>query len=152
VRDIEEILNGVPLMPGAVEAVQALKERGLLTAIISGGLDIVGKRVAHICGIDYVIANGLKCDESGHLLGEGILRVELVRKDVPLRNLMRKLSVQKEECAVVGNSHIDVPMFHLAGLRIAFNPDDEEVERAADIVLKTKDLRAILPYLIVDGP
>jgi phosphoserine phosphatase len=38
-------------------------------------------------------------------------------------------------------------MFREAGLSIAFNADDHSVEEAADVVVKRKDLREILPYL-----
>ena len=45
VHDLRGILDGIPLMKGARETVQALKRRGIKTAIISGGIDLLANRV-----------------------------------------------------------------------------------------------------------
>jgi hypothetical protein len=34
------------------------------------------------------------------------------------------------------------------GLSIAFNPVDETIEKHADVVVKSQDLRSILPYVL----
>ncbi len=52
------------------------------------------------------------------------------------------------DCAVVGDSSYDIPMFKKAGLSIAFNSDENRVRKAADIVVNKKDLREILPHLM----
>ncbi|MCI4360921.1 MAG: HAD-IB family phosphatase, partial [Thermoplasmata archaeon] len=58
VMELEAILAPVPLMPGAKELFRALHARGIRTAIISGGIDLLAKRVGRELGIDYVLANG----------------------------------------------------------------------------------------------
>jgi len=54
------------------------------------------------------------------------------------------LSVPAERTVAIGNSFVDVSMFSASGLSIAFNPIDEAVERSADVVLRSKDLRDVL--------
>jgi phosphoserine phosphatase len=50
-----------------------------------------------------------------------------------------------EACAAVGNSCFDIPMLEMCGLGIAFNPEDKCVVQSADVVVKGKNLRDIIP-------
>ena len=81
---LDKILSRPDFMLGARETVKALHDHGMVTAIVSGGLDYMANRVAHALGIDDVYANGLHVDARGNITGEGILRVPLKDKSVPL--------------------------------------------------------------------
>ena len=48
----------------------------------------------------------------------------------------------------MGDRGIDCGMFEDVGLKIAFNPADEEVCDGADVVVRTKDLREILRHIL----
>ena len=148
IDEIEAILKTVPIMPGAKELVERLKAEGTRTAIVSGGLDILARRVAMEVGIEAYLANGLETDENGTLTGEGILRVELVDKGSPMLRLLAEMGVDPKRCAALGNSYIDIPMFEETTFGIAFDPHDERVERAADVVIKEKDLTLAIPHLV----
>lgn len=145
--DIKKITDAAPLMPGIVETIRALTRRDIDSAVITGGLDVVAKKIAKEAKIKHVISNGLEIDEHGILTGEGICNVELLDKAKPLRKLMQKIGLKKEEVVAVGNSHIDVPMFKVASFGIAFNPADEIVQREAKFVVREKNLLAILKYI-----
>ncbi|MEW5760130.1 MAG: HAD-IB family phosphatase, partial [Candidatus Thermoplasmatota archaeon] len=147
IKKIEEILYTVPLMPGLSEAFSYFKKDGMATAIISGGLDILAKRIGKIVNMDYVYANGLAIDADGYLNGEGILRVELMKKGKILSELMRMIGLNKNEVAVVGNSFIDVDMFNFCEKKIAFNPEDECIRKNANVIIEKKDLRELINYL-----
>lgn len=147
-KDIGGILKKAPVTKGSVETVCALKDLGAKTCIISGGIDLLADHIGFKCGIDKVMSNGLVADENGKLLGEGILNVELRDKATALRSLLDEFDVQPKKCAAIGNSWVDISMFEVAGFGIAFNPIDEEVIEAADVVVESDDLREILPYLI----
>jgi len=142
-RDIEAVFENVPVMEGANKCMHALKAEGIKTAIVSGGLAILARRIAGEIGMDYVIAN-----EINENMEKGILNVSPKNKDIPLKNLARKLGIEKEEIVSVGNSKYDVKMFKVSGMGIAFNPCDSEVVKNADIVIKEKDLSLILPYIL----
>jgi phosphoserine phosphatase len=94
-----------------------------------------------------VFANSVRTDSEGRLTGEGILRVELIHKDKNIKALMRKLALPVEECAAVGNSCFDIPMFESCGIGIAFNPEDDCVKASADMVIEGKDLRKLIPAI-----
>ena len=143
---IEKILSNVKLMKGAKETLQTIKKNGIKTAIISGGIDILSNRIAKELEIDYNLSNGLKIDKNNNLTGEGIVRVSILNKGNTLKNLLKKINIEPNNCIVVGDSHIDISMFEIC-TGIAFNPREETVKKSAKYVVEEKDLRLILPYL-----
>jgi len=149
--DIERILAPVPVVDGIEETILALKKKGMKSVIVSGGLDIVAKRICQSYGFDDFIANGLECDEQGQLTGEGVLRVELINKKRALDAFLDKYRVDRRRTACIGNSFVDASMFEGVGLAIAFNPIDSYVREQADHTVVGKDLRTLLPYLLDDG-
>lgn len=146
ITEIKKILQGVPMMKGADECMKKLKGRGIKTAIVSAGLDLLASRVASEIEIDHVYANGIESND-GILTGKGILRVSLMEKDVSIQKLARKMDIPLNRIVAVGNSHFDIKMFKICGLGIAFNPLDELTRNAADVVIEEKDL-SLLPDLI----
>jgi phosphoserine phosphatase len=146
-QKIRAILDKIPMMTGAPETVSALKARGIKTAIVSAGMNMLIERVARLTGVDINLSNGVLVDEDGFLTGEGFVNVPVNDKGAAVRNLVSELGYKKSQCAAVGDRGIDCGMFEHVGLKIAFNPADEEVCDNADVVIRTKDLREILKYI-----
>jgi phosphoserine phosphatase len=144
---LETILSSIPYMKGSKKCISTLKNNNIKTSIISAGLDILAKKVAKQLDIDYVYANGLKTDENGYLNGEGILNVELIRKDKNVIQLSKKLNIPFENIAAVGNSCFDIPMLQNCGISFAFNPEDECIKKVADIIIEEKDLSKLIEYI-----
>ncbi|HHF56347.1 MAG TPA: HAD family hydrolase [Thermoplasmatales archaeon] len=138
-KDIIRILQHVPLTKGAENCVKFFSKIGK-TAIISGGIDILARRIAEY-GIDYVFANGIEF--RGEMPWKGILRVPIKRKDVILKNLMKKLDVKAKDVIVVGDTKYDLGMFQNAGIKIAFNARDD-LSKHADFVIKEPDLNELI--------
>ncbi len=145
--ELEEILAGAPLMPGADALIRGLRARGARTAIVSAGIDVLGHRVARDLGIDVVLANGFRVDADGRLTGEGIVRVPVLGKEAVLASLQRQLGVGPEETAAVGNSEIDVGLFRRSRVGVAFRPEDDTVRRAANAIVPGSNLAAVLDVL-----
>jgi phosphoserine phosphatase len=146
-RDVNSILDEVPLIPGAPELMEALRERNIRTGIVSGGIDLLAGRVANHLGMDFFMANGLESNGDGVLSGEGVSRVPLRDKASTVKTMAARLGIPLEETAAVGDTYIDIPMFRVAGLGIAFNPSDERVAEAAEVVIREKDLSLLIPHL-----
>lgn len=144
---LETIMNTIPFIKGTKECISFLNHRHIHTAIVSAGINLLADRVAHDLGIEYVFANEVTVGVDGRLTGEGVLHVELTNKDKNVKELAEELQVPLEACAAVGNSCFDIPMLEACGLGIAFNPEDTCVEHCADIVIKEKDLRRLIPAL-----
>jgi len=147
VDELEEILAGAPIMPGADVLLRGLHARGVRTAIVSGGIDLLAHRVARDLGIDVALANGFRVDPDGRLTGEGIVRVPVQHKEEVLTALQAQLGILPEETASVGNSEIDVGMFRRSKVGIAFRPEDDTVRRAATAIVPGSDLAEVLEVL-----
>jgi phosphoserine phosphatase len=147
VEDLEGILASVPLMPGAAELVDGIHARGARTAIVSGGLDLLARRIARELGIEVALANGVRVDSDGRLTGEGIVRVPIHGKERVLAALQEQLRVIPEETASVGNSEIDVGLFHRSRVGVAFLPEDDTVRQAATQVVTERNLARVLEAL-----
>ncbi|MHB1434985.1 MAG: HAD-IB family phosphatase [Thermoplasmata archaeon] len=145
--DLEEILGRVPLMPGATELFDRLRSRGVATAIISGGIDLLARRIGRELGVDHILANGVETTAEGRLTGEGIVRVPIRDKESVLAALQAATGIPPGATASVGNSEIDAGLFRRSRLGIAFLPEDETVRRAAGRVVERKDLREVARLL-----
>jgi phosphoserine phosphatase len=153
IEDLESILESVPLMPGANALLAGLHRAHVRTAIVSGGIDVLAKRVGRELGIDIVLANGFRVDQNGRLTGEGIIRVPIRDKESVLRKLQADLGVTPAETGSVGNSEIDVGLFRRSTVGVAFLPEDDLVRRGATDIVEEKDLERLLPILLADdGP
>jgi phosphoserine phosphatase len=147
VEDLERILAPVPLMPGAAELIRGVRARGARTAIVSGGLDLLARRVARELGIDITLANGVRVDSEGRLTGEGIVRVPIHGKEGVLAKLQEQLGVRPEETASVGNSEIDVGLFRRSRVGVAFRPEDDQVREGATAIVTEHNLARVLDAL-----
>lgn len=141
--DIKKIFEEIPLMNGVKECVKEFKRNGVKTAILSGGVDILARRIAAETGIEHVLANSI--DEK---LEKCVIRVSPKGKDRALMKLAEDLGIQRRNIVSVGNSHYDIKMFKVSGLGIAFNPSDGEVKKYADVIIKEKDLRKVVPVAL----
>jgi phosphoserine phosphatase len=142
---LENILADISLMKGAEECITFLRKHKVTTVIISAGLNTLAQRVAEELGIDYVQANDVIINKQRVLTGKGILNVSLKHKDKTVKRVAQKLNIPLDNCAAVGNSCFDIPMFEVCGIGIAFNPEDECVKESSDIVIEGKDLKKIIP-------
>ena len=145
---IKNILTKIPVMPGAKQTFECLRNACFKTALISAGISILAERLQATLGLDYVFANEVLADQQGFLTGDGVVAVILLEKLKVLNELSTREGFSLAECAVVGDSSYDIPMFRKAGLSIAFNSEEKNVQKAADIIIEKKDLQEILPYLI----
>jgi phosphoserine phosphatase len=146
--ELETILDRVPLMPGARPLLAALRGAHVTTAIVSGGIDVLARRVARELGIDVALANGFRVTAQGVLTGEGIIRVPIRDKEAVVRKLQDDLGIAREETASVGNSEIDVGMFRRSAIGVAFLPEDDLVRKGATHVVEEKDLARLIPILL----
>jgi len=144
IDEVEAILAQAPLMPGARTLIDGLRARGVRTAIISGGIDVLAHRVARELGIDLVLANGFRLHPDGRLTGEGIVRVPIHRKEDVLADLQTQLGIDPSETGSVGNSEIDVGMFRRSRVGVAFLPEDEKVREGATDIVTERDLGRVL--------
>jgi phosphoserine phosphatase len=145
-KNAQDAVNGVSLMPGAEDLVKYARSMGYITAMVSGGFRLLSDRIGEILKIDYVISNDLVI-ENGCLTGEvtGPLTAGDSKERV-FEEIVRENNVSPEECVVIGDGANDIGIFKKAGYSIAFN-SKPVLHQYADVVITDKNLRAIIPVL-----
>lgn len=145
-KRLKEIVTRIRLRDGASELISNLKARGIKTAAISAGLDIVTNHVCRKLGIDECVSNRLVFRDGVFTGGVEVL-VEYNNKGEVLRQLARSLGVELENTIAVGDSEVDISMFRVAGISVAFNPANRRVEEQADYVIKSPTLHPLKELL-----
>ncbi len=143
---IKKIVGSIPYINGAQHVITTLKRKGFKVFLLSGGLTLITERIEREIGVDDSLANELKV-ANDFLTGEVKVNVSIDNKDTALLHMLKKFNIGIAECAAVGDDETMIPLFEEVGLSIAFNPRSWAVEERADIVVKSEDLRDILPYL-----
>lgn len=144
---VRQIIDGIQYTIGARGVVTTLRRNGFKVVLLSAGLSLVKERIEREIGVDDSLANDLKV-EKGFLTGEVKVNVAIDNKDTVLLRMLKKFNLGIDECAAVGDDETMIPLFEKVSLPIAFNPRSWAVEEKAKVVVKSDDLREVLPYLL----
>ena len=150
IDEISVLFRDMPLIGGIQETIACLRECGIKTVIVSGGIDKAAKMLADEFGFDGYIADSLCTHEDGRLTGEGVLNVDLRDKGIATRRKMEEFGIDPERTVAIGNSFTDIGMFKAVGMSIAFNPTDPYVQDAADHVVVSENIADVLDHIIGD--
>lgn len=146
IHKVEEISKALPLMNGAKEVVQGLKEKGYKVVCFSGGFRSATAYFAEILGLDGEFANILHSKDgilTGFVGGEMMFNDS---KGKMLKRLQNLLDVSEENTIAIGDGANDLSMFKYASKRVAFCAKPI-LKEAANIVIDEKDLTKILEYI-----
>ena len=141
IEEIEKLADELPLMAGADETINALKEKDLDVIIISGSFDVVAEKVKDKLGVDEVYTNSFSV-EDGKLTGEVTGPLVSGSKLDVLKDHVEKAGIALDNVVAVGDGANDISMIESAGCGIAFNAKDS-VKEIADIVVEEKDLTKV---------
>jgi len=146
VEKLRKIVESIPYRPGASETVRMLRNMSFKLAIVSAGLTMLADKVKRELGFDHAIANEPICRD-GYMTGEIIVRVDFENKGDILKHLCREENISVERCVAIGDSGSDVPLLKAAGIAIAFNPACKALEKVSDKVVRSHDLKDIVPAI-----
>jgi phosphoserine phosphatase len=135
------------LMPGALETLSALRQRGHKLGVISGSLEIVLDRLLPEHDFDHVLINKILFDDQGQIVGGVPTEFDVARKAAGLKMIAAQENIPLESCVFVGDNFNDISVMEAAGLGIAFNCRSEELAQVADVVIVGQDLREILKHI-----
>jgi phosphoserine phosphatase len=140
---VEEICQNLPMMNGASEVVEGLKERGYTVVCFSGGFRDATQPACATLGIDADFSNFLHVDE-GILTGAvgGEMMYSNAKGDMITR-LQSLLGIDRANTLVIGDGANDLSMFAHADTRVAFCAKPI-LKKAATHCIDVKDLREIL--------
>jgi len=142
-----DVINKVEYVNGVKETIAALREKGFIIAIISGGFKNLANRAIRDLGIHHVFA---ACEyffdeKTKKLTGWNLLPADYEGKVDFMKLLIKEHGLTPKECAFVGDGINDVPLAKEVGLSIAFN-GHPELQKVATHSVNQKDLREILGY------
>lgn len=144
---MREIAENLPFTEGVDRLMYVLKKYGYKIAILSGGFTFFGEYIQRRYGIDYVYANELEVDETGHLTGNYVGEiVDGKRKAELLRLIAQVEKVDLQQTIAVGDGANDLPMLSEAGLGIAFHAKPRVVANARQSI-NTIGLDGVLYFL-----
>ena len=119
VSEFTEIVNAIPLVKGATQAVKQLKDKNYKVGIISDSYTLATEIVAHKLEMDFHVANRLEVKKG---IFTGILKMPLgcektgcpcqqsVCKRYHLARLAKRYSVDRSNTVAVGDSCADLCM------------------------------------------
>jgi len=146
VEKIRQIIAEIPLTEGIGEVFEFLGENGVKIVLLSAGRSMLAERIVEKFHIDCYVANELEV-EDGKITGKVKVKVSLSNKGEILEEILRKFNVKHEACLAVGDDETMIPVFQKVGLSIAFNPRNRQVEKYAKVIVKSRDLKEIIPYI-----
>lgn len=136
---------------GALELFKELKKNKVLTAVVSGSFDALAERAAKLLGgIDSIKAHcKLNFDSRGFLDSWEIKRTDYEDRIPLIEGLIAKYRLSLQDCVYIGDDVNDIKALALKsfGLTIAFNCTKYQVQEFANVVIKSHDLRDIIPHL-----
>jgi len=144
---IQRIVDSMPYTEGAREVLTTLRRKGFKVVLLSAGLSLVTEKIHKEIGVDAALANELIV-KNGFLTGEVKVNVSFSNKDEALHSILKKFNAEMSDCIAIGDDETLIPLFEKVRLAIAFNPRSENVEKHADIVVKSDDLHDVLPHIL----
>jgi len=110
------------LNPGAERMLEALKSRGIKTALVSGGFTYFTERLQQRLDLDFTLANELAFDDDGKLTGiANDVIVGAQRKADFLVELCRLNNIEPQQVIAMGDGANDLLMMQRAGLSVAYH-------------------------------
>lgn len=138
------------LVEGTREALIRLREAGMRTVVISGTLDLLLHTLLPDPPFDEIYCNHIAFDGQGQIAHWQATPFDMEGKAVCLRAVALREGIPLERCGFVGDSSNDVWIARTAGRAVAFNPNNTELEAACQAVVRSRDLRDVLPHLGVE--
>jgi HAD superfamily phosphoserine phosphatase-like hydrolase len=145
-ESIVEAFASLEAVPGTLESLQRLAEAGCKLVVISGTIDVMLHTLLPDAPFDEVYCNHLGFDDTGKISHWRATPFDMQGKAKLLKAVAIRHEIPLARCAFVGDSDNDVWVAQEAGFSIGVHPTDDLAE-VADVVLRTDDLREILPHL-----
>lgn len=116
--------------PGAQEWINACKQHGIKTMVVSGGFTFFANHVKHTLGLDYAVSNTLEIVDgklTGQVLGD---IVDAQRKADELVQLRDALGLSASQTIAIGDGANDLKMMAVATVGVAYHAKPVVQEQA----------------------
>ncbi len=122
----ENVMKSIEYHPGVSDTFLEIRDRGIKTALISGGFKAQADRALVDLKINHAFAAcELFWGSNGQLAHWNLLPSDYEGKIDFMKLIMKEHGIEKDECAFVGDGKNDVPLAKEAGISISFNGDEK---------------------------
>jgi phosphoserine phosphatase len=143
-ENIQKSINKYSYTKGAKGIVKYLKENGYIVALITGSMILLAEKVAKELNIDHFEANNnIVFGTNNYLKNFAPIGEDSDVKLKQLENLCKKLNVEINSCACVGDGDNDALMFDRTKHGITFKGSKIE-DKAWKVINSLGDLKNIL--------
>ena len=139
----KQVADSLPIMTGAKQACQTLKEAGWKIMAVSGGFTIITDRLKNELNLDHVYTNELLFKD-GRLDGVKINVDSDKAKSAKIK--IEEWNIPKDDIVVIVDGANDIKLFDISNLGIAYRAQDL-VKDLATVSLEEKDLTKIIPII-----
>lgn len=140
----ETIRGCLQPVAGASSVITELKRRGYRLAVVSGTIDLTLQLLLPELEFDRVFTNQIFFDGQGAITGWRATPYDMEGKAEAVDALAEEFGCGHRQTAFIGDHWNDLPALERVGLPIAFRPKDEQVRRAARVVLEGPSLEELL--------
>lgn len=147
---MSEIGKSVKLTKHCREGLAELKDAGIVTAIISGGVSTFLEDAFHDYKdyLDFVFINELIFSDSGDLVGVRPTAYDFEGKVDALDFVCKRIGCTPAESVFVGDHFNDEAVMLRAAKAIAYPPQDLITRDASHISIREDDLKLIIPHIL----
>ena len=146
---ITAIIDELRPTPGAVALVEDLRAAGVKVAVLSGGIDLVRRRLLPALALDAVHINRIDFDDRGLIRTGTPTAYDRGHKVAGLRALAERFGAGLEEMAFVGDGSNDVEAAKAVGCSIAWGAHaDPMLVDVADHHVMAEHMDALRPLLL----
>lgn len=146
----DQVMGSVPYHPGVHETFQSLRERGIKTALISGGFKAQADRAQRDLLIDHVFAACEYIWDGEELLHWNLLPCDYAGKLAFMKILCEELKISAENTAFIGDGENDVILAKAVGMSVCFNGVPKLQQACTYSIIQPlghEDFRAVLRYI-----
>ena len=148
---IERIVDTLKPTPGAVSLVRDLTVAGARVALVSGGLDMIRRRVLPSVEFDAIHINRIHFSDEGEITGGTPTAYDRNHKVSGIRSVAERFGVTLEQTAFVGDGSNDVYAATEVGYSIAWGSGAHpDLVQASDHHVVASDMDALRPLLLQD--
>ncbi|NVM29792.1 MAG: HAD-IB family phosphatase [Candidatus Helarchaeota archaeon] len=148
IDELNSIVQQIKVRPNIDRVVKELKKRNLTLLILSSGLSFLADSVKDKFQFDYAIANAPIIGEDNKLTGEIEVKVSYDDKHLVLQEFLKPRQIELTNCIAIGDGENDIPLFKEVGYSIAFNPNNDQVAKSADVIVENGDLLEVLSKIL----
>lgn len=145
----DNMINAVEYFNGVAKTFRNLRQQGVVTAIISGGLKALADRVVldHKVEHSFTAAELYWC-QGGNLLHWNIMPTDFAHKKTVLDMLIKELGIDRSDTVFIGDGINDVDIASHSGVAIAFNSKYDKLKEVSDHIIEQDQGKECLSVIL----